>query len=93
MRRLSAASALTLATVLSGCWGPIDKGHPGVGTRITPQGHGAEWIKLKTELDGKSPVAAAPAGHGEAAGHGAAPAGHAEGEAPPAAASGAPAAH
>ena len=78
MRIVTVLSALTLTTVLGGCWGPIDKGKPGVGTRITPQGNGAEWIKLKTELDGKSPVAEAPGGHGKE---------------PAAAASGAPAAH
>ena len=75
MRIVSALIALSFLSTLAGCWGPVDKGQPGVGTRITPQGHGAEWIKLKTELDGKSPVSAT-AGHGEApaAAHGEAPA-------------------
>ena len=73
MRIVSALIALSFLSTLVGCWGPVDKGQPGVGTRITPQGKGAEWIKLKTELDGKSPVSAT-AGHGEAPASGAAPA-------------------
>jgi hypothetical protein len=65
---LATLVALTVAASLTGCWGPVDKGQPGVRNRVTPQGQGAEWIKLRTELDGKSPVSgpaasAAPAAH------------------------------
>ena len=67
MPQLRILAALSLICAV-GCWGPIDKGKPGVGTKITPQGHGAEWIKLRTELDGKSPVAGAPASTSEASG-------------------------
>jgi hypothetical protein len=74
MRIVSALIALSFLSTLTGCWGPVDKGQPGVGNRITPQGHGAEWIKLKTDLDGKSPVSAGAAGHAAAPASGAAPA-------------------
>jgi hypothetical protein len=65
---LATLVALLVAATLTGCWGPVDKGQPGVRNRVTPQGQGAEWIKLRTELDGKSPVSgpaasAAPAAH------------------------------
>jgi len=65
---LALSIVLVFATTLTGCWGPIDKGQPGVRNRVTAQGQGAEWIKLRTELDGKSPVSgpaasAAPAAH------------------------------
>ncbi|MCK6572512.1 hypothetical protein L6V77_15615 [Myxococcota bacterium] len=58
----------SFAATFTGCWGPVDKGQPGVRNRVTAQGQGAEWIKLRTELDGKSPVSgpaasAAPAAH------------------------------
>ena len=56
-----------LVAVAAGCWGPIDKGQPGVRNRVTPQGQGAEWIKLQTDIEGKSPVASAPAHGSEAA--------------------------
>jgi hypothetical protein len=56
------AVTISTAAVLTGCWGPVDKGQPGVRTKVTPQGQGAEWIKLRTELDGKSPVSGPAAG-------------------------------
>lgn len=77
MRRPSVLAALLVlpTALMAGCWSNVDKGQPGVYTRVTPQAHGAEWVKLKTELDGKSPVPAGAA-HGEAPGSEAAAAHH-----------------